>query len=692
MPNGFDFLKEACQATGSDWAAWIERESGQWQARVSYQLGKGRKEILGSFIVAPAVDTWLCGALSGGRVRSRAAPPGMEKSRLFVYPIAGTFSALVVGATRLAERAQAVWKMAASFLAEKEGLADVTFLQSELLLPDLETDSPYKPTRALGRALRAYTNLAGAQGGWLAIRRGEMLEVQAQWNSPQSVGRSMSVEESGIWRRVNRSLKPVVLQAGDPDWNRLPREAVRGAPKTWACFPLVIGQRLIGVVSLWKASAIAMERLASLEDLTAQVAPVVEIVITFASMTDHMRRLAVLNDFALTVASSQNLDQITRRVFDLLARAFGTERIALHLLSADGHMLREYINREGRIIPSRVELAGHSLASFFKSGKTLRVSASASLPESVSALTMPLRYRGRVIGALTLESMNPSAFRVDEERLLESLAGILASVVSSADQYERLQESNRQLRLTQEELQSRIEAQRFAEARLVQAAKLAAVGEMAAGIAHELNNPLTTVSGFVELTLENLPPNSEARTDLELTLHEARRARDVVRRLLDFSRQSESSRVRADLNEMLEDVIALTRHLIQISGVELKLELAPSLPWVSIDRNQIKQVLLNLIHNALQAMPSGGELYLQTRAETRDETEWVKTVVRDTGQGILPEHKDRLFEPFFTTKSNRGGTGLGLSVTYGIITDHGGMIDVESEPGRGSSFIVWLPV
>jgi len=687
MRDGFEFLKEACQISGADWAAWIERESGHWQVSASRQLGKAGKKSLQAFVAERSVDAWLCGALNGKRVRSRLAPED-KKSRLFVFPIIGTFSILLVSAARLDNRAQAVWRMAASFLSEGEDLTDITFLQSELLLPALETDSSYNPTRAFGRALRAYTNLAAAQGGWLAIRRGEWLDVQAQWNSPQSAGLSMSMEESGIWRKVSKSLKPVALHSGDAEWSRLPREAMKGNPKTWACFPLVISQRLIGVVTLWKTAPITKERLPALEELTAQVAPVVEIIITFAAVTDHMRRLAVLNDFALTVASAQNLDQIARRIFDLLARAFGTERTALRLLTADGHSVREYINREGKLAPVIVDLEGHPLAPFFKSGKILRATAPL---DSASSLTMPLRYRGRVIGALTLESEQTNAFRMNEERLLESLAGILASVVSSADQYERLQESNRQLRTTQEELQDRAEAQRTAESRLVQAAKLAAVGEMAAGIAHELNNPLTTVSGFVELTLEAVPPESQAHSDLELSLREARRARDVVRRLLDFARQSESARVRADVNESLEDVIALTRHLIQTSGVELKVELSPLLQWVFIDRNQIKQVFLNLIHNALQAMPTGGELFIQTQPARRDGADWVKTIVRDTGQGILPEHRDRLFEPFFTTKSKRGGTGLGLSVTYGIVTDHGGTIDVESEPERGSTFIVWLP-
>ena len=215
---------------------------------------------------------------------------------------------------------------------------------------------------------------------------------------------------------------------------------------------------------------------------------------------------------------------------------------------------------------------------------------------------------------------------------------------------------------------------------------------MAAGIAHELNNPLTTVTGFTELILDDLPVDASYRSELEMVQREARRATDVVRRLLDFSRQGERTRTRADLNEIVEDVVALTHHLIQTSGVQLVLEPGGDLPWVSVDRNQMKQVLLNLIHNALQAMPAGGSLFLITEARTREGRSWVSLSVRDTGVGIPARERDRVFEPFFTTKGERGGTGLGLSVTYGIVTDHGGVIDVESEPGVGSTFTVWLPL
>ena len=154
-----------------------------------------------------------------------------------------------------------------------------------------------------------------------------------------------------------------------------------------------------------------------------------------------------------------------------------------------------------------------------------------------------------------------------------------------------------------------------------------------------------------------------------MVLQEARRASGVVRRLLDFSRQGERLRARADLNEVINDVIALTRHLILTNDVILKLDLDESLPWISIDTNQMKQVLLNLIHNALQAMKSGGELVVSTFDARRENRDWIVMSVRDNGTGISPEDQIRIFEPFFTTKGDRGGTGLGLSVTYGIVTN-----------------------
>ena len=143
---------------------------------------------------------------------------------------------------------------------------------------------------------------------------------------------------------------------------------------------------------------------------------------------------------------------------------------------------------------------------------------------------------------------------------------------------------------------------------------------------------------------------------------------------------------------LFRSVLLLTKHLMHTNSVQPVIRLGENLPWASMDRNQIKQVVINLVNNALYAMPEGGRLDVETACRSRYNREWITMSVRDTGVGISPENLQRIFEPFFTTRGDRGGTGLGLSVTYGIVTDHGGMIEVESEVSAGSSFTVWLPL
>jgi two-component system NtrC family sensor kinase len=175
-------------------------------------------------------------------------------------------------------------------------------------------------------------------------------------------------------------------------------------------------------------------------------------------------------------------------------------------------------------------------------------------------------------------------------------------------------------------------------------------------------------------------------------LHESHRARDVVRRLLDFSRQSDSIRVQTNVNEIVTDVLALVNHLLHTSGVQLYNLLSDSLPLISVDRNQLKQVILNLVHNALHAMPEGGKLHIASAQRSRDRHAWVTIAVSDNGMGISPENLQRIFEPFFTTRAKDGGTGLGLSVSYGIVAGHGGFIEAESQVNKGSVFTIWLPI
>jgi signal transduction histidine kinase/putative methionine-R-sulfoxide reductase with GAF domain len=236
------------------------------------------------------------------------------------------------------------------------------------------------------------------------------------------------------------------------------------------------------------------------------------------------------------------------------------------------------------------------------------------------------------------------------------------------------------------------QAQRLAEERLLRSEKLAAVGELAAGVAHELDNPLTTVAGFAELVMESLPQGSAERADLALVVSEAQRAREVVRRLLDFSRQGEFLHAEADIHEVIAAVLALLNHQAQLAQVEIRAALWDDLPRLTVDKNQMQQVLINLIQNAIQAMPDGGSIDIQTQVQSQNDLERVTVSLQDSGIGIPSENLERIFEPFFTTRQGEDGTGLGLAISYSIVSEHGGFIDVNSQPGEGARFTIWLPV
>jgi len=401
-------------------------------------------------------------------------------------------------------------------------------------------------------------------------------------------------------------------------------------------------------------------------------------------------KLTLIHKVVQRVVGLRDETAIAREVTDLVAGYFNYEIVSI-LVSDETNQFLSNLGIGGSLA-HLVPPAYHYPISQGITGKAFRngrgginndvslVSEYLAFPgwRAGSEMCVPLFERERVFGLINVESARKNAFSESDFIMLEALAGILSSVMVNARRYR--------------ELKQRIEAQQSAENRLVRSARLAAVGEMAAGVAHELNNPLTTVLGFLELTLADLPADSQQRSDLELAAREAQRAREVVRRLLDFSRQSANIRERTNLNELMQEVLPLVQHQLQTSDVSIHLDLAAELPFVSVNANQINQVILNLLQNALQAMPGGGKILVRSGREMRSQGLGAFIKICDTGEGIPPENYERIFEPFFTTRSTGQGTGLGLSVSYGIITSHGGHIEVDSVLGRGSCFNVWLPV
>ncbi len=228
------------------------------------------------------------------------------------------------------------------------------------------------------------------------------------------------------------------------------------------------------------------------------------------------------------------------------------------------------------------------------------------------------------------------------------------------------------------------------QARMAQSERLAAIGVLAAGVAHEINNPLGGILALTGLTLEDLPAKDPRRENLEEVVRQTRRCSDIVKHLLEFSRQHQVAAEELDVNQLLEKTLALLERQSIFHNVRVERDLGPGLPTVVADRSQLQQVFVNILMNAVQAMAERGTIVIGSRHDTvRDE---VVLRFRDSGCGILPEQVDRIFDPFFTTKASGLGTGLGLSIAYGIVSRHQGTIEVESVPGHGATFTIRLPV
>ncbi len=246
------------------------------------------------------------------------------------------------------------------------------------------------------------------------------------------------------------------------------------------------------------------------------------------------------------------------------------------------------------------------------------------------------------------------------------------------------------LQLTHESLEHSMDLLREKQALLVEAEKLASLGILTAGVAHELTNPLNNISMMVQTYVE-LYDKLERGKRIGFMIDidkEVERIRKIVQNLLSFSKPKKADLKEGDINVVIMSALALVQNMLHVSNIDTEMDLAEDLPAVFVDENQLQQVLVNLITNAVQAMSPGGKLTIATKSAGRDT---VEINISDTGKGIQPEFMSHLFDPFFTTKGV-GGTGLGLSVSYGIIRNHNGNISVKSEAESGSTFTIELPV
>jgi len=311
----------------------------------------------------------------------------------------------------------------------------------------------------------------------------------------------------------------------------------------------------------------------------------------------------------------------------------------------------------------------------------------------VSALLAPLRSETQRLGALVLYGGTHAHMFIPRDLpFVQALADLAAVAIAETAQRERARLLQRNLTQTQSlhaETQARLDT---AQAQLLQSAKLAAVGELAASVAHEINNPLYAARNSLYLVEQDLPPGAPQHQFLEIAQGELGRIARIITRMRDFYRPARAELEPTTINDMLMATIELIQTHLRHGLVSVTTDLADDLPQVIAHTDQIRQVFLNLMLNACDAMPNGGTLRITSHARpaNADQPAGIVVQIADTGVGIAPEHRKHLFEPFYTTKAQ--GTGLGLAISAHIITQHGGQIEVASEVGVGTTFTVRLPL
>jgi signal transduction histidine kinase len=487
------------------------------------------------------------------------------------------------------------------------------------------------------------------------------------------------------------------------------------------CVPIALGVKTIGVLDLQSTQLEAFDKyhVAALETLADQLAIAIENARLYDRINQHIEELKSLNEIGQAITSTLDLQKTLTLVTDQTTRLMGVAAASVVLRdNKNDEVWFAAASGEGSdsVLGLRMPL-GQGIAGWVADkGEAVIISdvysdqrffadvdkKSGFITESI--LCVPLQTKGHTIGAI--EVMNKQAGRFGQEDLatLQALAIPAATAIENAQLYEKQIKTIKRLAETQSQL--------------VQSAKLAAVGELAAGIAHEINNPLTTIIGLTSLLLEAPPPTAsreEAVEDLQMVNEEAQRARDIVRSLLNFARADTPKRQSTDFNQLIDEAIFLVYTKPVSQKITLEQSLSP-LPEMFLDINQIKQVIVNLLNNAVQAMldnqdrpailtittclgPASSPVPKTGRAVSSDTARpgvesggIVICRISDTGYGIEPDHLDKIFDPFFTTKEVGQGTGLGLSISYGIVEKHGGTITVESTLGQGSTFVLNLPV
>jgi signal transduction histidine kinase len=408
-----------------------------------------------------------------------------------------------------------------------------------------------------------------------------------------------------------------------------------------ASVPLAVGDEVIGLMLL-KSMNRGFFDPAALK-LFRDISPVVAISVAYhrvqLEQRERVKELTCLYEISRTAASPQtDVDEILAGIVKFFPPAWQYPEATAARIVLDG---REYI--QGDFIAARHVQASDVIVGELRRG-VVEVAYLEDRPE-----------------------MDEGPFLLEERRLIDTIAREVVAIIE---------------RKKAEEDRAKLQEQ------LLHADRLATIGQLAAGVAHELNEPLGGILGFAQLASKHPDLPAQVQKDLSKIESASLHAREVVRKLMLFARQTPPTRKEVDLNELIEEGLYFLESRCAKAGIDINRVLSDELPTIGVDLAQIHQVLINLIVNAIQSMETGGTLTVETYLQDG----LVCMAVADTGRGMPDDLLKKIFVPFFTTKDVGNGTGLGLSVVHGIVTSHGGTVEVDSRPGRGTRFVVCLPL
>lgn len=532
------------------------------------------------------------------------------------------------------------------------------------------------------------------------LRFGAALGPDGKWDKPFSEPR-----KNGLTYAVARSGKTQIITdiQNDPIF--------RDKKKKWdgsiVSIPLKIRERVVGVMNIseFRPGQFTRDSLRIWKLFSNQAAIAIENARLFAEERKLRLRNEALRSAATVITRSLNLSEVLNRILTEIRRVVPYDSASIMIKEGDQVKVVA-----GKDLPDNNAIGkyyrGNRLAKKMEeTGKPLILKDARSSKEFTGWgntgyvrgwLGVPLITRDKMIGYITLDSREKSAYTKADGDIAFNFAYQAAIAVENATLHESLKEKLKALENSQNQL--------------IQSEKLAAVGRLVAGIAHELNNPLTSIVGIAQL-LKTAEKNNENAEYLDRLVSEANRTADIVRGLLDFTHQRQSQYTEININDVITETIKLISYDVKSHNIDITTNLSPDMPATTADFHKLQQVFINLIINAIQAISESGKgdtvAITTNRIEQSEPAEHpgkdlpghtftsgrvIRIIITDNGPGIPDNIISSIFDPFFTTKPIGSGTGLGLSVCHGIIREHRGSIRTQSTPGKGAEFIIDLPV